>query len=113
MTCFHGRRRNGWLELWKSDGSESGTVRVADIRPGAASSFPFDLVTVGNTLYFTANNGSQGYELWKSDGTQAGTVLVKDIHPGSANSVPGNKINVNGTLFFNANDGSNGTNLAE
>jgi ELWxxDGT repeat protein len=54
--------------LYKSDGTPSGTVKVA-----AFSSSPFDFVTVGNTLYFMAYDSS-GLGLWKSDGTTSGTV---------------------------------------
>ena len=36
----HGR------ELWTSDGSEAGTVRVKDILPGTGSSDPRDLVAI-------------------------------------------------------------------
>ena len=75
---------NGY-ELWKSDGTSSGTVMVKDINSGSSSSFPYDLTAVGNTLYFQANDGTNGEELWKSDGTASGTVMVKDINPGSSN----------------------------
>src|SRR5438309_6535137 len=57
------------VELWKSDGTSSGTVLVRDIRPGGASSNPTSLVNVNGTLFFVANNGISGPELWKSDGT--------------------------------------------
>ena len=70
----HGR------ELWKSDGTEAGTVLVKDIHPGDDGSYPSSLTGVGGTLFFTADDGIHGEELWKSDGTRAGTVLVKDIN---------------------------------
>ncbi|WP_420538217.1 beta strand repeat-containing protein [Microcystis aeruginosa] len=102
-------------ELWKSDGTAAGTVLVANIRSGASgsisSSDPFNLTVVGNTLYFSANDGVNGYELWKSDGTAAGTVLVADIRSGSSSSNPGNLTVVGNTLFFSADDGVNGREL--
>ena len=61
---------------------------VKDIRPGSSSSFPSNLTEVNGTLFFEANDGTNGRELWKSDGTSAGTVLVKDINPGSSSSYP-------------------------
>ena len=54
-------------ELWKSDGTSSGTVMVKDIHSGSSSSSPYELAAVGNTLYFGANDGN-GDELWKCDG---------------------------------------------
>lgn len=100
------------LELWKSDGTEAGTVLVKDINPGLANGFSFlltdSLVAVGNTLFFTANDGVNGVEIWKSDGTEAGTVMVKNIRSGAIGSAPEQLTNVNGTLFFVAGDGSNG-----
>ena len=74
----HGR------ELWKTDGTEAGTVLVKDIQPGGYDSDPSYLTDVGGTLFFTADDGIHGAELWKTDGTEAGTVLVKDINPGDA-----------------------------
>jgi len=87
-------------ELWKSDGTTAGTVRVKDIRAGAGSSNPRDLVNVGGTLFFLANDGSHGQELWKSDGTAAGTVMVEDITLGTAGTPIGPLTNAAGVLFF-------------
>jgi ELWxxDGT repeat protein len=100
-------------ELWKSDGTETGTVRLKDIRPGTDSSFPGALTNVSGTLYFWANDGNTGTELWKTDGTEAGTVRVKDIRPGANPSLSffASLTNVGGTLYFTANDGTNGYEL--
>jgi ELWxxDGT repeat protein len=107
-------------ELWKSDGTATGTVMVKNIN-SSGSSNPNNLTNVNGTLFFSASNGTSGYELWKSDGTTGGTALVKDINSGSGSSSPYNFVNVYGlsysgismspTLFFTANDGTNGTEL--
>ncbi len=91
-------------ELWRSDGTATGTYQVKDIAGGAAPSSPRDLTVVGNTVFFTAYQNSIGRELWKTDGTSAGTVLVKDINtavgPGSE---PFDLTAVGNVLFFDAN----------
>lgn len=98
-------------ELWRTDGTASGTKLVKDINAGAPSSFPRELVAVGNTLYFTATTTNEGTELWKSDGTEAGTVLVKDIMAGTGNSSVRYLTAYNGQLYFTANDGTTGLEL--
>jgi ELWxxDGT repeat protein len=110
--------KSGW-ELWKSDGTSTGTVNVKDIHSGADGSFdisngnpsPGEFTNVNGTLFFKANNGTQGYELWKSDGTSAGTRMIKDILPGRNQSIPDNFTNVNGMLFFTADYGTKGKEL--
>ena len=51
-------------ELWKSDGTSSGTVMVKDINP-EGSSIPDDLTASENTLFFFATDGVHGKELWR------------------------------------------------
>ena len=99
------------MELWRSDGTQAGTVRVKDIVPGRIDSSPANLTDVNGTLFFTADDGVDGVELWKSDGTAAGTVLVRDIRPGAAGSYPDGLTNVNGTLYFTAYNEATGGEL--
>ncbi len=112
-------------ELWTSDGTEAGTRLVKDIRPGTvpgpysttvpAGSNPAQLTVAGNTLFFTADDGSHGPELWKSDGTSDGTSLVKDIETGSSpyltGSSPAGLFAVGNSVFFAATDHFSGTEL--
>jgi len=98
-------------ELWRSDGTASGTVLVKNIRPVEYGSDPYSLTDVGGTLFFTAADGSHGRELWKSDGSAAGTVLVKDIHPCANGYAPRFLTGVAGRLFFAADDGTHGREL--
>ena len=77
----------------------------------AGDSSPSGLTAVDRTLFFHADDGTNGREFWQSDGTAAGTVLVKDINPGAGDSAPYELTTVNGTLFFRADDGTTGEEL--
>ncbi len=104
------------VELWKSDGTDAGTMLVKDIYPGNEGSHPIDFTDINGTLYFTAYNDVLGRELWRSDGTTGGTVMVKELISGNAGgfstaaqfgyetwnfSVP---FNISGDFYFTAND---------
>src|SRR5687767_14619181 len=52
-------------ELWITDGTESGTRMVKNIRPTGASN-PQQFVNVNGTVFFVADNGTNGVELWKT-----------------------------------------------
>ena len=91
--------------LWRSNGSAEATIKLKTFVSIS------DLVTEGNTLYFSADDGVSGKELWRSNGTTATTVLVKDINPGSAGSHPEGIVNVDGMLYFSADDGMHGKEL--
>lgn len=88
---------NGY-ELWKTDGTDAGTVQLASFTPPPGGLRPGALTDVNGTLLFTADDGTNGPALWKSDGTAAGTVLVR---PAFVNWI----LNVNGTGVFAAYDG--------
>ena len=97
-------------ELWKSDGTETGTVLVKDINPGGEN-FYSNLININSTLFFTYGDNVLGTELWKSDGTGAGTTLVKDILPGPLSSFPQYLTYKNANFIFSATDGKKGTEL--
>jgi ELWxxDGT repeat protein len=113
-------------EPWVSDGTEQGTVLLKDINPGPDPSWGhgslpefgawYRPAVVGDTAFFYANDGVNGFELWKTDGTEIGTVLVKDINPGPGNSRPGGYdtplgMGLDGVLLFGADEGINGLEL--
>jgi ELWxxDGT repeat protein len=101
------------FNIWISDGTVPGTnplTSAAASSQQGLSSTPSQLVPVGNTLYFSADDGIHGTELWSTDGTSAGTALFKDINPGTAQGL--NAIFFGGGLFlFTANDGVHGYEL--
>ena len=74
---------NSGIELWKTDGTSTGTSMVKNINSGSSNSNPERLTKLGSTLIFSATDGSNGAELWKSDGTASGTSMIKDINSGS------------------------------
>ena len=103
------------VELWRSDGSADGTSLVKDVWPGPATmgSFPSSLTALGDTLFFTANDGT-AIRLWKSDGSETGTVPVTGlvgINVGRPPMTDAPLANVNGRLFFGADDGVVGNEL--
>lgn len=102
-------------ELWKSDGTEAGTVLVADINTGEASAFTntSQMVVLDELLLFTANDGESGLELWSSDGTEVGTQIVEDINPGEDSGLTefSSLTVLDGQLYFSADDGTTGAEL--
>lgn len=81
--------------------------------PATSGSFPGTFTQVGNKIFFTANNGTNGYELWVTDGTAEGTTMVKDIYAGTTSSNPYNLTELNGKLYFLAGDESKEAKLWE
>ena len=108
-------------ELWQTDGTIAGTLRVADIAPGSESSNPSQLTEFNGSLVFRASDGINGQELWISDGTESGTQMVRDINAGEGyqypfgdgplRSAPGEFSELNGKLYFQAEEKNSGTEL--
>ena len=91
---------SGDVELWKSDGTSEGTVRVKDIRVGASGALPRDFVAANGRVLFTAYSDEFGRELWATDGTEHGTVLVKDLAPGLASPQLDSFTPMGGKMYF-------------
>jgi ELWxxDGT repeat protein len=91
---------NGWLlftsfesesgtshALWRSDGTEAGTVRIvpSEWKRSVVGSF----VVLGRHAYFLATESAGGPRLWRTDGTEAGLELAPGVPAlGSTTSDP-------------------------
>ncbi len=80
------------------------SVRLVKDINGGSNATPYNLIAVGSTLFFLADDGVRT-ELWESDGTEAGTTLVTDSSPIL------DLIAVGSTLFFVTNGGVHGWQL--
>ncbi len=94
-------------ELWKTNGTQTGTIQVSDIIPGFDGSNPYDFREFNGFLYFTAFSSATGRELYRTDGTT--TTLFKDINVGNGSafdlSVNRHKfIVLNNYMYFFARD---------
>jgi ELWxxDGT repeat protein len=107
------------VELWRTNGTVSGTYILKDIYQGSESSVISGVTYFNNAIYFFADDGIHGLELWKTDGTSSGTQMVLDLQPG----INGMNKNANGTtsspqlfatastLYFTGNNGTTGLEL--
>ena len=99
FTASNGQSRYDLPGLWKSDGSENGTFRIAE--------YASDIANVNGKLFYTASN-----QLWKSDGSPNGNVLVKDLWSTSSTEIGYNSLfSVGDTLYFQAKDSGSGFEL--
>jgi ELWxxDGT repeat protein len=80
------------MQLWTSDGTQAGTVKLVDSPMG-------DIVKMGSTLFFRRFIPSTGFELW-SYTKLTGAQMISDINPGPLSSFPDNFVEFNGKMFF-------------
>lgn len=101
-------------ELWSSEGTGASTKLVYDINPGMADAdFMLNYVkmaTVGNKVYFPADDGTHGIELYSWDGANA-PMLASDVHPGSTGSLFTELVALRNTIYFPTNDAAYGVEL--
>jgi ELWxxDGT repeat protein len=89
-------------ELWKTDGTVAGTLRVFAFNRNV---FPSKLGVYKNQLIFLAENSAGLNQLWKSDGTSTGTALIKSVD--TQNGIFEYAV-YKDSIYFVANDGISG-----
>lgn len=85
-------------ELFKTNGTSSGTLLLSDINP-ISSSDPSQLYVFNSKLYFSADDGTNGRELWFTNGTSASMAFDLNL---SGSSTPTYLMEYNGELYFSA-----------
>lgn len=100
----------GW-EIWRSDGTEAGTVPLFVGFAGTTSSTLGWMTKLGNKALYAASATGQGNELWVTEGTTATTALLKDIASGSGSSTPQNLTAWNNKVYFSATTTATGREL--
>src|ERR1035437_3782394 len=99
---------DNYYQLWKSDGTTSGTSAIATITISGTH-----YVVLNNKVYFAGDITNQNPivdQLWQTDGTAYGTILVKTINP-TGRAYIDNMFVYGGKIYFNADDGVNGSQL--
>ncbi len=93
-------------ELWRSNGTSTGTLRVTDINPSAASSSPEFMTVLGDKVYFAANGGSGNMLYSYTPATNACNAIAMN-----GSSDPRWLTEMNGKLYYSAVTASEGREL--
>src|SRR5262249_43784099 len=107
-------------QLWRTDGTEAGTVSVSDALPTGSGYEPYGLgpyglSVIGNQLYFFSSSGNplRPYGVWKSDGISpqvsklgefAGAVGQAICPMLCGNNSPNTLVELGETAFFIGDD---------
>jgi len=78
ILYFPGHTGDWDSELWRSDGTESGTYEVLDLNP-TGRAYPHSFVVINDWLYFIADSMNVTEQLFKTDGTEEGTEWIADV----------------------------------
>ncbi len=100
-------------QLWKSDGTQAGTVAVTNINTGGDGFIGSDFVATANgIIYFAGDDQTHGSQLWETNGTSAGTFMVAQLDVGNALYSSSDITAIGNEIYFVADTGS-GTRLWE
>ena len=77
-------------ELWKTDGTEAGTVLAKDIRVGSQSSQQKFYAVYNSQVYFMAYTPDLGTELWRTDDNDGAVLAGGDVCPNACSGAVNN-----------------------
>lgn len=103
-------------ELWKTDGTESGTEIVIDLNPGEQSSGIGYLKSSNGKLFFIAaiDEHLDKKQLWITDGTEDGTIRLNDTKIiSNYSSFEFEIFSLGNKIFYDASSDQNGIELWE
>lgn len=99
---FRGYYNNAGVELWMWDGINPPTL-VKDIYPGSDHSFPANIISSNNKLYFVASTGYHSEEVWMHDPATLVTRKLSNIDPtGAIARAPMHLTAFNNKIYFTA-----------
>ncbi|WP_338278644.1 hypothetical protein [Corallococcus caeni] len=100
----------GGSELWRSDGTAAGTVRLYAF--GRYTGGPSEVLPASGIRVFLTDDFEETVRLWRTDGTAAGTVQLKDFGiPGRYQTTVKWTLRLGETMLFTLQDAVGGTTL--
>jgi ELWxxDGT repeat protein len=64
-------------QLWVTDGTTAGTLKMTNINHGSTGLSPSTFTVYNSKLFFMGIDKGAFYQLWSTDGTSEGTKLIK------------------------------------
>lgn len=88
---------------WVSDGSEAGTITLAEVYPQSASPSGETYYQLEDRLLFVGFTLGDGLELWSTNGRRSETRRVSDLRPGLENPQISRIVTCEGVAYFRSN----------
>ncbi len=96
--------------LWRTDGTDAGTIFFGYVDLSLANPPLAKLPQLNGTIYFMARSGQANFALWKCDGTPGGMSRIMEL-PNNGYEHPYTPLVFRGALFFAQDDGVHGSEL--
>lgn len=83
---FNAYTPSTWVELWKTDGTASGTVMMQELFTWATGSRIYSYIPLKNQIVLFVNSSANGVEPYITSATWTGISLLRNIHTGTNSS---------------------------
>jgi len=105
LVYFGARDTSGESHVWTYDPSNDNVALAFKINPNGDSN-PREFVEYNGRMFFTVNDGANGFELYAYDGTNT-PAIIGDLCPGQNSSLPSGLTPIGDELYFSANSCNN------